>query len=212
MGEAKRRALQAAQLKEEHARLREHVARVSIALRKLNIAASSHLGTDCYVHAEYGRILLQDLGSETRLRAGFAAWRVGTGDGDVISHSPNTQGYLPPGAQGFAYHAWLEGYECVIDFTTYQLREKARQLDAADGGRTNVEWCPDYLILPRREIRQYRQVAAALEAGVAYYEARQDITQLLKEQFTPDETDLQAARIILANPDIQVIGPNDLCG
>lgn len=207
MGEAKRRAQLAAKMHDE---LREQAARVSIALRKLSVAASIHFGADCYMHAALGRVLLQDLGLETRVAAGFAAWRVGHGDGDVLGHTPQAQGYLPPGTKGFAYHAWLEGCDCVIDFTTYQLREKARQLDEADGGCTSVEWCPEYLVLPRREIRAYKEVAQAPGPGIAYYEARPDIARLLQAQFTVDEADLRAARLILSNPDIQVFGPNDV--
>jgi len=211
MGEAKRRAQHWARMQEELTLLRERATRVSSALRKLFFAAGSHLGSDCYAHAVYGGILLKDLGTESRTVVGYAAWRVGSGDGDVIAHCPNARAYLPPGAEsGLAYHAWLECCDCVIDFTTYLLREKARRLDAADGGYTSVEWCPDFLMLPRRQIRRYQEVAAAPNAGVAYYEGRPELAELLHAQFTPDEADLRAARLILANPDVSVIGPNDL--
>ena len=141
------------------------VARVSTALRKLATAASEHLGHDCCIHAALGRALLADFGVPASPVVGFAAWRVGEGDGDVISHTPYTKGYLPPGVKGLAYHAWLDCSGCVIDFTTYQLPRKAQALDAMDGGHTTVRWCPDFLILPRDSIRSYEEVLVGLERG-----------------------------------------------
>lgn len=188
--------------------LKPAAARVSIAIHKLAAAASSHLGRDCYMHSELGRELLADCGFQASRVVGFAAWRVGSGNGDVISHTPYAQGHLPAGVKGFAYHAWLDCSGFVVDFTTYQLRLKARELDAMDGGRTTVSWCPAFLLLPRSSIRSYKEVAAAHHAGVAYYEARPELERTLRTQFTLDPQDLHAARVILANPGITVLGPN----
>lgn len=91
--------------------MRPAAERAGVAMRKLAQAASSHVGSDCYVHAAIGRELLKDLGIKTELKAGHAAWRIGSGDGDVMSHVDGVQGYLPEGAQGFAYHVWLETVE-----------------------------------------------------------------------------------------------------
>lgn len=194
MGEAKTRAA-----------LRSAVERVSVALRKLATAASSHLGSDCWLHAELGRQLLADLGYETKCVAGYAAWRVGENSGDVIAHTNQVQGHLPPGQMGLAHHAWLEYADLIIDFTTYQLRQKARELDALDGGLTVVDWCPEYLMIRRRELHTYEAVAA-LHTGMAYYEPQMGLESLLSSQFNLDATDLAAARLILANPEIKVIG------
>lgn len=207
MGEARRKKLEATILARQ---VEMSVRRVSMVVRKLATAASAHLGNDCYVHAELGCVLLADLGIEASPVLGFAAWRVGEGDGDVISHAPHTQGFLPPGLQGFAYHAWLDCFGFVIDFTTYQLRRKARELDAADGGHTTVSWCPEYLLLSRNEIRTYKEVAAALHPGVAHYEARPELETVLGSQYALDPEDLQAARLLLANPGMIVFGPNDV--
>lgn len=207
MGEAKRRKQGDDALRRS---LEEHVPRVSQALRKLATAASGHLGTDCYIHAEIGQLLLKDCGIESSPVYGFAAWRIGSGDGDVVSHSPRDVGHLPPGAEGFSYHAWLESSGFLIDFTTYQLRKKAADLDAADGGRTSVDWCPDFLLLPRYRVHSYKEVAQAAGPGVAYYEARPELVNMLRSRFTLDPTDVQAARLILSNPDVNVFGPNDV--
>lgn len=186
------------------------VAPIAAAIRKLAQAASARLGTDCYVHAALGQALLRDRNCNTRLVAGYAAWRVGPGDGDVISHTPRVPGHLPPGVRGTAYHTWLlhEEADWLVDFTTYQLRIKAAQLDEADGGHTLVQWCPDYLLLPSRSVRTYETVAQAPAAGVAYYEHRPELAERLRKEFVLDEEDLAMARLILANPQVQVFGPN----
>lgn len=59
-------------------------ASVSSAIRKLATAASSHLGTDCLLHAELGRALLNDLGIKARSVVGCVSWRAGAGQDDVI--------------------------------------------------------------------------------------------------------------------------------
>jgi len=212
MGEAKRRQDRSAATEARRAQLTQAVEQVGLALRRLATAASSHLGSDCYLHAELGRHLMADLGFACEIAVGFAAWRVGRGDGDVIAHTPNTAGYLPPGVKGFPYHAWLVVDECIVDLTTYQIARKARELDAADGGHTTVDWCPDSLILPLRQVRSYSYVAKAPDAGHAYYESRPTLPAQMAATFTLDLEDLATARVLLANPEMQVIGPNQIGG
>jgi hypothetical protein len=98
MGESKRKQQRQTVLLPE---LQVAVGQVASAIRRLALAASGYLGSDCHLHAEMGRLLLADLGFNATLVSGYAAWRVGPGDGDVISHTLHTQGFLPPGAQGF---------------------------------------------------------------------------------------------------------------
>jgi hypothetical protein len=203
MGEAKRRKAQGATAALNY----ETIEQVGQALRKLVIAASGLLGRDCYLHAALGQALLADFGIRTELVAGYAAWRVGEADGSVVAHVPNSAGHLPPGMPGFAYHAWLVSGRTLIDFSTHTLRQKAKELDAADGGRTDVVWCPELLVLDRSQLSSYRQVAQG-NAGLAYYEHDEAATRLLASTFSMDPTDLQMARLILAQPDAAVVGPN----
>jgi hypothetical protein len=184
------------------------VSRVCAAIRKLATAASGHFGSDCYLHMQLGQVLLADLGFESQQVVGFAAWRVGEGDGDVIAHVPYTPSHLTVGADGYPYHAWLSHHLLVVDLTTYQLNHKAQQLDAVDGGRTSVTWCPQYLLLPPSQINTYKQVSASLSPGVAYYERRSELAAVLRPKFPLDPDAVEMARRLLANPDLRVIGPN----
>jgi len=188
--------------------LRPVVARVSNALRKLATAASSHLGSDCYLHMELGRVLLADLGLQADRALGFAGWRVGGDKSDVIAHVPFVQAHSPPGGKAYPFHAWLICQGHVIDLTTYQLRIKGKLLDAADGGHTNVTWCPDFLLLPLKETRTYRQVVSGFHPGMAYYEVRAEPNSMLESKTEPDPAAIGAARVLIANPDVTVFGPN----
>ncbi len=213
MGQAKLKRLKTQNRLDQ---VRPAAERAGVAMRKLALAASTHNGSDCYVHAAIGRELLKDLGIQTEIVAGHAAWRLGSGDGDVMSHVDGVQGYLPEGAQGFAYHVWLETVEeggaspILIDLTTYQLRLKAQQLDEADGGTTQVDWCPDLLVLRREDIRSYREVAQAPGAGLSFYQSIPGMLERLAAAADLDAEDLAHARIIMANPDMTVIGPNQV--
>lgn len=208
MGEARRKRALAQQLNEQRDALDVAVKQVAHALRRLAEAASASLGSDCYMHAEMGRLLLADLGFAFETRVGAAAWRLGSGDGDVVSHIPGQVSHLPQGARGFAYHAWLEAGDWLLDLTTYQLRRKAAELDAADGGHTNVDWCPDYLLLKRSSVLTHRQVAKAPHWGVAYYESSPELAALMADGFFLDADDVAAARLIMRNPGMNVLGPN----
>lgn len=211
MGEAKRRKASGTYGHAYEEGLKKAAKDVGWALQRLATAASGHFGSDCYLHAEFGRQLLADLGLEAKLHVGYAAWRVGPGDGDVIGHTPHTQGYLPAGAEGMQFHVWLTVDNWLVDFTTYQLPEKGKALDAADGGHTTVAWHPDVLVLPLKAVASYRQVAQALDAGHAYYEEDKRLLAQVPS-FQAHEDDLAAARLLLRNPEMQAIGPNHIAG
>jgi len=190
------------------------IERLSAALRKLTISASQSLGSDCAAHAYLSQRVLADEGIHTRVVIGAAAWRIGPGDGDVISHVPQTNGVqvaLQPKA--FPYHAWLETDTHIIDFSTHTLGLKASQLDAMDGGHTTVAWCPDFLLLAREDVKSYRDVAQAPREGVAFYREIPALLGLMIARGFIDEAneeDLYVLRMIYRNPDIHVIGVEDV--
>lgn len=146
MGEAKRKqqAILAAQAKQTES---IDPGRAAAAVRQAVHAVTDYHGADCLLYAHIGAELLRSLGLDAQVVAGSAAWRVGSGNSDVISHARELNGtQFDQGDDEFAlFHAWIEAPGLVIDFSTATLRNKARQLDAADGGSTQVDWCPDYL-------------------------------------------------------------------
>lgn len=187
--------------------LNDSVSVAASATRRLATAASGLLGRDCYIHAAIAQALLADLGLRVRLVAGFAAWRVGSGPGAVIIHAPVTGQTAPPDA--LHYHAWLEYRDKIIDVTTYQLRQKAAELDAADGQVTDVDWAPGVLILPASRTRTLNDVVNAHRSGICHYRRNIAIENHLSG-FELDSVDLANARFLMEHPEAIAIGPTNL--
>ncbi len=182
--------------------------RISSALRRLAVAASLNCGSDCYIHAAIAQTILDRLGEKAKIVAGYAAFRVGESDSDVILHAPAPGMPHQPGA--VAYHAWLEAYGNIIDFTTYSLRTKADQLDALDGGTTSVTWCPDYLFVPKTSVSPMRDVIQ-LRAGMFHYLRVPALeAKIIAAAHPLDQDDVETAWLLYQNPDIQVFGPNHI--
>lgn len=182
----------------------------SHALRRLTLAASDNLGGDCFTIAKLGQILLADQGIRAELVVGYAAWRIGPGDADVIAHTPSAQGHVPEGLLGLAYHAWLAlpAHGAILDFTTFQLGLKAQNLDAMDGGRTQCDWQPDYLLAPASAGKTFREVAQAARPVAFHYEAQPELHTLLESTYTMDADNVRMARLVMSNPQAHVVGVN----
>ena len=182
--------------------------RISSALRRLATAASGNFGSDCYVHAAIAQALLARLGVESRLVGGFAAWRVGNGNSDVIMHAPMPN--MPPQPNAVAYHVWLEVGGNILDFTTYQLRAKAAYLDALDGGSTNVTWNPDFLFVRKSAVSPIQRVIR-LHAGLYSYTRKPDIEVRIIAAASPlDANDVETAWLLYQNQELTVFGPNQI--
>jgi hypothetical protein len=199
MGIAKHRAVAHAHIQD-----RVDISRLSSAIRKLATVASDRLGADCFVHAAIIREILGEMGVVAKLVGGYTAWRLGSGDSDVILHAPMPGMVIPEKALPF--HVWLEVEGHLYDVTTYQLRLKAQQMDAQDGGKTNVEWCPDYLYVPKSSISPLIDVVQK-NAGMYYYERNQDIERRVIETAPePDAEDVNNVWLLYQNPDCKVRG------
>lgn len=139
-------------------------------------------GADCMMYASVGAEALRQVGVPARLQAGDALWRLGPGDADMIHHvaGAGTPTFGPAHVATEVFHAWIRVDAQVnapaqlVDFTTWQLRDKARLLDLADGRHTNVEFCPDYLWVSEKMAASLtmRQVVNSSMAGVYTYTAR----------------------------------------
>jgi len=164
-------------------------ARMAAAIRQVVSALTDFHGADCLLWAHLGADLLRSIGVEdARAVAGSAVWRIGDGDSDVISHAreiPNEQVFLQSHAgdvPGALFHAWVAApsLKLLADFSTCTLRDKARRLDEADGGHTNVDWCPEYVWIeghegPGEQLATPDQVRRAPHAGAYCYVRHPDI-------------------------------------
>lgn len=184
-------------------------ARVASAVTRLCRATSGELGRDCLTQAVLAAGLLDRLSVSSEVRVGYAAWRVGDGDGDVVSHIPNPA-YKPRNPREVMYHAWLEVGNQVFDVTTDQLTEKARALDALDGGTTEVQWTPPFLLIPFGKVSSYQEVAQGLK-GLAFYKADENLKAMVLDGYQPpDAQDFANLWMVYQSPDANVIGPNHL--
>lgn len=188
------------------------VLKIASGIRRFFVATGGNVGQDCFDHAAFGHRILSDFGARVHYRVGFAAWRVGSGDGDVITHRPTGAFQMTPGA--VPLHAWIEiegsaaSEPIIVDFTTYQLRAKAAALDAIDGGRTSIDWAPDCLLASVGSTSSFCDVVEG-NAGQYYYEHSETLTKLVRADMKDiDEADLAHLLFIIANPSLRVLGPN----
>jgi hypothetical protein len=182
--------------------------RLSSALRRLATAASGNFGSDCYIHAAIAQKILGRLGVESQIIVGYAAWRVGNGDSDIILHAPLPN--MPPQPGGVAYHVWLELGNHLLDFTTYQLRDKAAHMDKLDGGTTTVQWCPAFLFVLKSSVSPLHNVIQ-FRAGLYHY-VRVPVLETTIIATAPqfDENDIDTAWLLYQNPELKVFGPNNM--
>ncbi len=202
---------------------------VSEAVIKIMSAITDLEGADCLGYAIIGAGLLKNLGLPARAVAGHAAWRVGPGDGDMIAHDPGVeavtvhQPFTKPDIKAAMFHAWVEvdgphGLE-VVDFTTFQLADKARALDAIDGGKTQVDFCPDFIWQHSPSSHWTSQfVAKAPQGGVFSYRREPRIENAVFSHVDHEalETAISTASFVyekmLKNESVMVIGIDNETG
>jgi hypothetical protein len=157
---------------------------------------------------------------QARVVVGEALWRVGDGDGDVIAHA---RGYATPPSDDAPYHAWIRIGTDILDTTTYQLPRKAAELSALDGQPLDVQWCPDFLLVP---VAQSSSREAVLDGRTGLFHYREDQAlrrallsahadgaahdgYLLTETSVPS-TVLRGAPLLYRQPHLCVLGVNNL--
>ncbi|HYN77871.1 MAG TPA: hypothetical protein VES73_08765 [Lamprocystis sp. (in: g-proteobacteria)] len=156
---------------------------VAAAVRSVAQAGSTSLGRDCILHAQAAQHLLVGEGvANVQIVAGHAAWRVHPRHpSSVVSHHPAMYGgIVEPNGGGLLFHAWVACGDQVFDPTTYQFRQKMAELDAIDGGRTPVNWCPDYLLRSRKECVPWRSVRDGFRTGLFCYDPDQALTDRVR--------------------------------
>jgi hypothetical protein len=196
MGEARQRARREAAQRARFGTI--DFPRVAAAVRSLMAAAPPGQEADAFAHAELARQLLLSEGLDAEVVVGFAAWRVGPGEGDiVIQGSGRATAAAEQSETGneHAHHAWLETGGHVFDVTTYQLARKAAGLDQRDGKTTNVTWCPDFVLVPRDELSSFARVRQEV-AGRMYYERDAYLQTVVASRIRAGgHPDLEMARI-----------------
>lgn len=185
MGEAKRKRMAGGAVNAMDSVDREMVFK---AIMQVTLAKADFSGADCISQAWAGAGLLKALGVPAIAVAGSAAWRVGPGHADVISHAPELGGskYSPAGARKAGmFHCWIEVDDgpasMLIDLSTWQLKKKGAALDAADGGTTNIHFCPPYIWVSRHEATRtsLKAVRASFDAGVYSYVRKPELEALV---------------------------------
>jgi hypothetical protein len=103
-----------------------------------------------------------------------------------------------------AYHAWVETDGHVVGVTTYQLAAKAADLDRLDGRTTTVNWCPDFVLLPRAETASFVRVRQET-AGLIYYERGAYLQAVVRNRAIAfDPHDIAAVERVHRNPGIEM--------
>lgn len=194
--------------------------KLAAAVRHVVKASTDFHGADCLLFAALGAEALRQLGVPAEVAAGSAAWRVGPGDSDVISHAREVTGtlYIQSGVQqALQFHAWIEAPGLLIDFSTHTLPLKAAQLDEADGGRTSVNWAPDFLWIDQEHITGRRKtpgdVVQAPNEGQFCYVRHLDIENtilptaaiMIREAPSAVAATIAAYRSLIQGSQVQVI-------
>lgn len=186
-------------------------ARVSAVLIHIMPSVSKHAAIDASAYALLGQALLKDLSVDTQVVVGSAGWRVGRGDSDVISHHAALNGVRPDGVtRAYAYHAWLQAGNLMIDFTTRQLRAKAYTLDAIDGGTTTVDWAPDYLVAEFPNGHTLHSITQSFDVGVFFYERNPRLETTILASAQLSDAAIGAARVRMTNPSVRILNVSDL--
>lgn len=174
---------------------------IAHAMRQVIGASTRGHGADCVAYALAGAEVLRRMGHDARAVAGSAAWRVGPGVGDVLSHAPELHGssvgaFSPALAMNAAmFHAWIEVGSRYVDFTTFTMRDKAKQLDIADGMVTVVKWCPDFLVVDRQSCLPLEAVPAGLREGLYAYVRHEHVEKVILGEVKDFDSDTFASMV-----------------
>jgi len=169
--------------------------KVATAVRAWGCAYSEFPGQDCVMLSHIARRLFADLGITVEVCVGYAAWRVGPAEFEVVGHVPE-----PWEAESGLHHAWVEYETLIVDITTFQIVRKVRDLDADLKRKTTIDWCPpDYLIASPQEIRSFDDVCNGTSPGWFYYERRRELETTLQNKLDTValEANVRMARFIL---------------
>lgn len=151
--------------------------RLSRAIQTQFASDKSTSNSKCLSIALITAKFLQSRGVEqASIEIGETAWRVDAqSDSATVIHgvkrNPAADTIVMPHSTGGAtmfFHAWNIIGPIKVDFTTYQLPEKVRILDAADGQSTPCTWKPDFLVFSQNQSKSFVDVIQAYETCFSY--------------------------------------------
>ena len=122
---------------------------------KLGIDPNHFCGGTSHLTSE----VLKRSGIKTTFCYGYAAWRVNDFDAQAVYVNYEND---------FINHIWLETEELVIDFNTFWLDSKFRELDKTTGRKTIINWKPDYIWMRKDELLSKDVLLNEMKVG-AYY-------------------------------------------
>lgn len=134
-------------------------------------------GANCVLYAKLTAAMIDTIYRvPATVQVGAAAWRIGPGDGDCVTHAPIAKQRQFGIVHGPAapLHAWVQAQVAdaqgntrawLIDTTTHQLPSKAKALQACDGVATTCTWAPPWLAMPADLVSD--DINAAVQASDA---------------------------------------------
>jgi hypothetical protein len=141
---------------------------MSQAIQKLMSATSAAHGQDCVAIAYIAQAAFKELGVNIDVEVGHAAWRVGKAVHSVSAHHPDA---MSADVGNFPGHAWNRIGRNILDFTTYQIPMKLREMDVIDGYITPIEWSvPDYLLVDQSTCTTFARVRDSYDVGIFSYD------------------------------------------
>jgi len=176
-------------------RLEGPAKKVARVVRAWGSAYSAFPDQDCVMLSNIAQRLFADLGITVEVCIGYAAWRVGPAEFEVVGHVSE-----PWEAASGLHHAWVAYKTLIVDITTFQIVRKVRGLDADLKRKTTIDWCPpDYLIASPQEIHSFDAVCNGTTPGWFYYERRRELEMILQNKLDTValETNVRMARLIL---------------
>jgi hypothetical protein len=178
----------------------------SAVARYLAAASTTNRGRDCQAHAQLTKALLKSEGIDSRLVGGYAAWRVGTGDADMIAHHPNS--VYAASEANIVGHFWVEAGDLIIDPTTWQFQTKLEVCFQADGMPYEVLWPHQYLVISKSSVKPFKAVRDGYTFAY-HYDERPELAAMaaIAASDPIDRNDLGALRLVYANPFALITGP-----
>lgn len=122
---------------------------------------------NCHLIAALAQKILTIYKVESKVFGGFAVWRVNVYEFNGIyaqrfNGKHSVQHFMRLGS------FWLEVNECIVDFSTFWLPIKMIILDSVEKRKTLIQWCPDFIWMPKTQMLSLHDVTHGMKLGANY--------------------------------------------